>query len=156
MTRSAPTSAAVRRLGHVVLKARDLARSRAFYEQLGLEFAAQLGEQMLFLRAGNDHHTIAFLNVGANAPSPARQAVGLLHIAFQVDSKDELLRMYRRLRDANVQFSGFSDHVVSHSMYLNDPDGNEVEIYADQPRERWQDIAESLTTRPWDPESELR
>ncbi len=155
MKSSTSAAPAVRRIGHVVLKVRDLARTRAFYEQLGLEFSAQLGQQMLFLRAGDDHHTIAFLNVGSSAPAPARNAVGLLHVAFQVDSKDALLQLYRHLKKAGVQFTGFTDHVVSHSIYLEDPDGNEIEIYADQPRDRWANVAESMTSRPWDPESEL-
>jgi len=108
---------------------------------------------MLFLRAGQDHHTIAFLRVGPNAPGPISNGVGLFHVAFQVDSEEELLALYQRLKQAKVAFSGFTDHVVSHSIYFQDPDGNEIEVYADQPRERWEDIEDSIDSLPWNPDA---
>lgn len=153
MAKTTEISPRVLRVGHVVLKVRDLDRSRRFYEALGLEFSGDVPGQMLFLRAGDDHHTIAFLRVGPDAPDPPRNSVGLLHVAFQMASEDALLALYRRLKQSGVEFSGFSDHVVSHSIYLEDPDGNEIEIYADQPRERWEHLGAAVgPTLPWRPE----
>ncbi len=152
MSYETKTEPRVRRIGHVVLKVRDLERTRAFYEMLGLEFADEVGKQMLFLRAGDDHHTIAFLGVGPNAPGPVKNGVGLFHVAFQVESESELLALYHKLKAKGVQFTGFTDHLVSHSIYLEDPDGNEIEIYADQPRERWERLDNPIASLPWDPE----
>lgn len=123
----------VHELGHAVIKVRSLARSEAFYNGiLGIPIAARLEkERMTFLTLGN-HHDLALLEVGENAPLPSRNAVGLFHLAFKVGESDDELRDVRDHLLANgVTIDGAADHTVSHSLYLNDPDGNGVELYTD-------------------------
>jgi catechol 2,3-dioxygenase len=134
----------VKELGHVVLYVRDLERSRRFYgEVLGWR---QLGDVPLGARAaafsgGRTHHELLLIEVGEDAtPIPAGRRVGLYHIGLKVgDSDDELRAMLARVRDAGVQMVGASDHTATHSLYILDPDGNEVELFIDVPGVDWAD-----------------
>ena len=139
-------------IGHVVLRVRDLARSTAFYEGiLGFRKIGEIPGRMAFFTAtGANHHDLALQAVGPNAPSPGPGAVGLYHIAIRLPSDDHVRLAYHRLVDAGAEVVGSSDHGVSHSLYLKDPDGIEIELYADVPG--WQDQGEAVATiRPWDP-----
>ena len=122
----------VEALGHVVLKVRDRARAEAFYNGvLGIPIAARWDRYaMTFFSLGN-HHDFAVVAVGAEAPSPPAQAVGLLHVAFKIGESLEALRAAKRDLDAAGIQSVPRDHGVSQSLYLHDPDGNEVELYVD-------------------------
>jgi catechol 2,3-dioxygenase len=138
-------------VGHVVLRVRDLARSSDFYELLGFTKVAELGGAMAFFTAtGENHHDLALQAMGDGAPSPAPNAVGLYHVAIRYPSDDHVRAAFRKLADAGVDIVGASDHSVSHSLYIRDPDGIELELYADVPdwRERGEQVA---TIRPWDP-----
>lgn len=130
----------IRQLGHAVLKVRDLERSEAFYSGvLGLPVAARLERPaMTFFTMGN-HHDFALMQVGADAPAADKASPGLLHVAFKVgDSTDELRTVKDELDAAGVKIDSVTDHTVSHSIYLRDPDGNGIELYVDV-SDAWRD-----------------
>ena len=122
----------IEKLGHVVLKVRDRTRAEEFYEGvLGLPVAARLdAPAMTFFTLGN-HHDFAIVEVG-DGPDPAPNSPGLFHAAFKVGkSTDDLRDAKAHLEAAGVPILGISDHTVSQSIYLADPDGNGVEVYVD-------------------------
>lgn len=127
------------RIGHVHLKVADIDRGLAFYRDvLGFEVTQRYGSQAVFLAAGSYHHHIA-LNTwqsrGGNRPAPG--TTGLFHAAILYPTRASLADALRRLRDANYPLTGASDHGVSEALYLDDPDGNGVELYWDRPEAEW-------------------
>jgi catechol 2,3-dioxygenase len=138
------------RIGHVVLKVRDLDRSLAFYRDLlGFQVAGEMSNVMLFLTAtGENHHDLGLLRVGDQAGSPVPTAVGLYHVAVQLADLDALRTAHRLLSERGL-LKGAVDHGVSRSVYTADPDGNEIELYCDAPREEWEGrVGEVMTVRP--------
>ena len=131
----------VRRVGHVVLKVRDLARAARFYrEVLGLAEAARatFGRPMAFFSTGDNHHDIALLEVGPDAAVPERNAVGLYHVALKIgDSLDELRAAKAHLEAHGLTDLRLTDHRVSQSIYLTDPDGHGLELYVDADPTIW-------------------
>ena len=117
------------RLGHVQLRVRDLARARTFYEGLLGWSLREAGRGVAFLGPGPDHHQLALLEVGEDAPA-VPFGVGLSHVAFDVGDREAFVDLYRRLARSGTTVSGV-DLGVSWSLYLKDPDGNEVELYCD-------------------------
>ncbi len=140
-------------VGHVVLKVRDLGRSSEFYERvLGFRKVADYAGRMAFFTAtGENHHDIGLMEMGSQAPSPHPAAVGLYHVAIRLEDEDAVRAAYRRLVEAGADVTGASDHGVSRSVYLRDPDGIEIELYADVPGWQEQGMAAVATVRPWDP-----
>ncbi len=133
-------------LGHVVFYVRDLQRSLDFYAGLlGLEDIGRIFDgRGAVLTGGNSHHELLLIEVG-DAPGPLiGRRIGLYHVGWKVgDSLDALRKMYRRLQDADYPVEAMSDHGVSQSLYLCDPDGNEVELFVDNPAVDWR------TDRSW-------
>lgn len=127
------------RIGHVHLKVSDLERSIAFYRDLlGFEITTMYGDQAAFLSAGGYHHHIGLNTWHSKGSGPApRSGVGLYHTAIVYPERRNLAEIYDRLRKAGYPLTGASDHGVSEALYLNDPDGNGVELYWDRPRELW-------------------
>jgi catechol 2,3-dioxygenase len=126
-------------IGHVHLKVADLERALGFYRDiLGFEVTQRYGSQAVFLSAGGYHHHIG-LNTwesrGGTPPPPGH--TGLYHTAILYPNRVELARALKRLLEARYPLSGASDHGVSEALYLNDPDGNGVELYRDRPRAEW-------------------
>jgi len=127
------------RVGHVHLKVADLERAIGFYSGvLGFEITQRYGTQAAFLSAGGYHHHIG-LNTweshGGKAPAPG--TTGLYHVAFLYPSRAALGDALKRLLDAGIKLEGATDHGVSESLYLRDPDGNGVELYRDRPESEW-------------------
>jgi catechol 2,3-dioxygenase len=127
------------RIGHVHLKVADIQRSLDFYcGILGFKLMARMGEQAAFIAAGDYHHHIG-LNTwesAGGAPPPAGHT-GLYHHAILFPSRKTLAEALKRLIDAGWPLTGASDHGVSEALYLDDPDGNGVELYRDRPVEDW-------------------
>lgn len=136
ITYRAPAGTSV---GHVHLKVSDLQRSIRFYNKLlGFEVTTMYGTQAAFLSAGGYHHHIG-LNTwhSLGASSAPERAAGLYHVAFLYPTRRDLAVIVKRLQDQNYPISGASDHGVSEAVYLNDPDGNGIELYRDRPRNEW-------------------
>lgn len=127
----------VTELGHVVLYVRDADASRTFYgDVLGWPVVATVdlgGARAVAFSAGRTHHELLLIEVGPDAASlPRGRRVGMYHFGVKVgDTDDELRAMLRRLADHDVTIVGSADHTVTHSLYIVDPDGNEVELYVD-------------------------
>lgn len=143
------------RIGHIHLKVADLDRSLAFYRDLlGFELTMMYGNQAAFISAGGYHHHIG-LNTwhSENAPPASREGVGLYHTAIVYPTRKDLAVILDRLRQANYPLTGASDHGVSEALYLDDPDGNGVELYWDRPKELWptkSDGSLDMFTKPLD------
>lgn len=127
------------RIGHVHLKVADLQRSLRFYRDLlGFELQQYYGDSAAFISAGGYHHHIG-LNTwySKNGPPSPLQSAGLFHTAIVYPSRKDLAIILKRLIEAEYPLTGASDHGVSEALYLDDPDGNGVELYWDRPRELW-------------------
>jgi len=139
----------VKELGHLVLYVRDIERSSAFYRDvLGWRQILPAPEDRsgvpiaAFSAPSNrTHHELLLIEVGPAAASPpAGRRTGLYHLGFKIGTTDDELRdAIRELQDAGVTIRGASDHTVTHSLYIEDPDGNELELYIDVQPERWRD-----------------
>jgi len=147
-------------VGHVHLKVSDLERAVRFYaEALGFEVTQRMGGQAAFLSAGGYHHHVG-LNTwhsrGGGPPPPG--ATGLYHVAFRYPDRASLARALRRLLRRSIPLDGASDHGVSESLYLRDPDGNGIELYCDRPSKEWpraSDHSLQMVTGPLDIEGLL-
>jgi catechol 2,3-dioxygenase len=141
----------VKELGHIVLYVRDLERSRRFYgEVLGWKEIAQLGGQGAVFSSGRTHHELLLLEVGSEAtPIPPGPRVGMYHFGLKVGETDQELRdALDRLTESGVKVNGAADHTVTHSLYIEDPDGNEIELYIDVQPERWRDDPQAIVAPP--------
>ena len=127
------------KIGHVHLKVADLERAIKFYcEVLGFTLTQRMGKSAAFLSSGTYHHHIG-LNTweskGGSPPAPG--TTGLYHFAILYPTRKDLADALRRLTSANVMLTGAADHGVSEALYLQDPDGNGLELYWDKPESKW-------------------
>ncbi len=127
------------RVGHVHLKVSDVDRALGFYVGvLGFELQQRWGPDAAFISAGGYHHHIGLNSwQSKGGPPPPQATTGLFHTAILYPTRRDLADALRRLRDAGIPLTGASDHGVSEALYLDDPDGNGVELYWDRPREEW-------------------
>lgn len=127
-------------LGHVVLYVRELQPMVDFYQRgVGLQLVGKLFDgRAAMLSGGRTHHELLLIEVGQAQGPLTGQRIGLYHIGWKVgNSLDELRSIYHRLKELDHDIDGLSDHTVSQSLYLRDPDGNELELYVDNPDFDW-------------------
>lgn len=122
----------IQELGHLVLFVTDIQRSTRFYEEVLGFPVIQKTDQIALFSGGRTHHELLLIEVGG-MPNPRRGAQpGLYHIGFKVgDSHEDIRAVWKELKEKNVEIVGTGDHTVTHSIYILDPDGNELELYAD-------------------------
>lgn len=127
------------RIGHVHLKVSDLDKALAFYHNLlGFEIVQRYGTQAVFVSAGSYHHHIGLNTWQSKGAAPAPSfSSGLFHTAILYPTRKDLAVILKRLLHAKYPLTGTADHGVSEALYLDDPDGNGVELYWDRPRELW-------------------
>jgi catechol 2,3-dioxygenase len=127
------------RIGHVHLKVADIPRSLKFYQDLlGFQIEQRYGADAVFISAGGYHHHIG-LNTwhSKNGPPAPLHSAGLYHTAIVYPTRKDLAVILKRLLQEGYPLTGLSDHGVSEAIYLDDPDGNGVELYWDRPKEEW-------------------
>ena len=131
----------ITRLNHLVLYVRDAQRSMAFYRDvLGFSIVEMPSPQAVFMRAnGSDnHHDLGLFGIGMDAPPPSGgRQVGMYHAAWEVASITDLADARVALQSAGA-LVGESDHGNSLSLYIKDPDGNEMEVFWMLPRQEWE------------------
>lgn len=129
-------------LGHVVFYVRELERSVQFYTNIvGLSMKGKIfNDKAAILTSGRTHHELLLIQIGeAEGPMKGRR-IGLYHTGWKIgDSLNELKMKFQQLKNMNYPIDGMSDHLVSHSLYLQDPDGNEIELYVDNPDYDWRE-----------------
>jgi catechol-2,3-dioxygenase len=143
----------VKELGHLVLYVHDVERSAAFYRDvLGWRQISPEGLPVAAFSGGRTHHELLLIEVGADAADlPRGRHVGLYHFGLKVgDTDDDLRKALATVQAAGVRIAGAADHTVTHSLYIFDPDGNEIELYIDVAGVDWTSHPESIlaATRP--------
>ena len=141
-------------IGHVHLKVSDLERSVAFYALLGLEVQARYGAEAAFLGFDGYHHHLGLNTWRSKGAGPAPSGhPGLFHTAFLFEDRARLAAAIRAVTGAGHRLTGASDHGVSEAVYLDDPDGNGVELYRDRRPAEWPrhpDGSLAMVTEPLD------
>ncbi|MEN3305209.1 MAG: hypothetical protein V7603_1411 [Micromonosporaceae bacterium] len=137
----------VKELGHIVLYVHDIQRSAHFYRDVlgwrqilpAPDLPGDLPIAVFSAPSGRTHHELLLIEVGPDAAEqPAGRRVGLYHFGLKIgDSDDELREALARLRETDTKILGSSDHTVTHSLYIADPDGNEIELFIDVPGVDW-------------------
>ena len=147
------------RLNHAVLFVADRERAERFYtEVFGMEVIAtepRANAAFLRLPRSDNHHDLGLFGVGDAGEPKRRGAVGLYHLAWQVDTIDELAEARQTLVNAGA-YTGESSHGATKSLYGADPDGNEFEIMWMLPRDAWGEYEHAATVERLDLHAELR
>lgn len=138
----------VKELGHIVLYVTSIDRSRKFYRDiLGWNEVAQaFGGRAAVFSSGRTHHELLLIEVGEGAtPIPAGRRVGMYHFGLKIGTTDDELKdAIQQLHAGGVQILSASDHTVTHSIYIADPDGNEIELYIDVQPEVWREDPDAI------------
>ncbi len=122
-------------MGRVSLVVSDLDALTTFYARaLGLEVQERAGD---LVRLGAGGRVLVELRGDPGAPPRPPRTTGLFHTALLVPSRADLARAIHRVAEAGRRFTGAADHLVSEAVYLDDPEGNGIEIYRDRPRGEW-------------------
>jgi catechol 2,3-dioxygenase len=126
-------------LGHVNIYVRNAEKSKDWYENLlGLHTYEYRPGWAAFMSADTDQsHEVAVMQLGDDAPLQQRRQVGLNHMAWRVESLDDLKEFYARIKEQKQPIDHIADHGISLGIYLRDPDGNGVEVYYEMPRAEW-------------------
>ena len=130
----------IRRVGHLVLRVKDVARSRRFFEEvMGIPVVAQNERGMVFFSTDvtDNHHMLAIMPAKEGAAMPTPDHVGMQHVSFELGTFAELQEAYRRLKEKNVPLDHTTFHGVTKSVYFYDPDGNRFEFYCNVPAEQY-------------------
>jgi catechol 2,3-dioxygenase len=144
----------IERVGHVVIKMRDLDEAKRFYRDiLGMKITDEREGFGVFFRFQDYHHDIAVFKVNDDAESPQKNQVGLAHIALVADSFDTVKAMHQRLKEHEVPIVRTVDHGITRSVYFTDPEGNELEVYCEVPEKPWQEVDTIIKADPMDLEA---
>lgn len=131
---------AILRVGHAVLKNRDLDKAKWFYgEVLGMQISSDQSPRGVFFRFGDYHHDIGIFKVSEEADLPKQDQVGLAHLALATDGIETVIALKKRLEEYGCKVEGALDHGMTHSLYFRDPDGNLLECYAEVPDYDWRE-----------------
>jgi catechol 2,3-dioxygenase len=149
------------KIGHVHLKVSDIKKALSFYcDLLGFEITTMYGTDAAFISAGGYHHHIGLNTWYSKGSSPGpNNHPGLFHTAILYATRKDLAAIFDRVTRSGYRFTGASDHGVSEALYLDDPDGNGVELYWDRPQEQWpkkEDGSLEMYTKRLDLEDLLR
>jgi len=122
----------IHELGHVVLYVSNINRSADFYrDTLGFQQIIS-GSGVALFSSGRTHHEMLLIEIGGEPGEPSQVRPGLYHIGFKIgDSSEDAEKVYKELQEKKVTIVGTADHGVTHSIYILDPDNNELELYAD-------------------------
>ena len=128
-----------RNLGHVNIFVRNAARARDWYaDLLGLHtYGFRPGGAAFMTADPENSHEIALTEVGEDALGPQGGQVGLNHVAWYMDSLDDLKELYYRVKEKNIPIERVSDHGHAIGIYIRDPDGNGIELSYEMPRSQW-------------------
>jgi len=130
----------IKRVGHLVLRVKDVERSRRFFEDtLGFPVVAQNERGMVFFSTDveDNHHMLAIMPAKEGAAMPSPDQVGMQHVSFELDSFAELQDAYRVFKEKGVAIDHTIFHGVTKSVYFYDPDGNRLEVYCNVPAEEY-------------------
>lgn len=130
----------VRRVGHLVLRVKDVERSRRFFEEiLGFPVVAQNERGMIFFSTDvkDNHHMLAIMQAKEGAAMPTPDHVGMQHLSFELGNFAELQEAYQHFKEKDVKILYTVYHGVAKSVYFNDPDGNVFEVYCNVPEEEY-------------------
>jgi catechol 2,3-dioxygenase len=130
----------IKRTGHLVLKVKDLDRSKKFFtEVLGLPVVGEAPNGMLFFSPDvkENHHLLAIRQAETGARMPEADDVGMEHVAYELGSFAELQEAYRIFKANNVKFRQVVFHGITKSIYFYDPDGNMLEVYCNVPPDEY-------------------
>ncbi len=135
------TKTKLRRLTHLVIRVRSAQGSKKFYtEVMGLNISAEFPGMIFYSTdAQETTHDLATQEIGPDAPGPQPNRVGMYHMAWQVESIEELESFHRKLKEHNVTIVGYGEHGVAFGIYFLDPDGNEIEVTYELPKDQWPD-----------------
>lgn len=138
----------IHELGHVVLFVTSIEKSSHFYRDI-LGFAEIIREPGIAMySAGRTHHEMLLIEIGGEAKTKQKAEPGLYHIGFKIgDGPESVQKAYRELREQGVHIIGTTDHGVTHSIYITDPDGNELELYADV-SDSWRTDVQAIMAQP--------
>ena len=132
MSATATRAFAIDSLNHVVLRVRDLERSKAFYRDvLGLQVRRERPGRMVFFTCGVNDHDVAIMSLGPDAPPAEDTRAGLYHFALRLPSFEQLKAAYHHLKASDANIVGVTHHRDTKSIYVKDPDGLEMEIFCD-------------------------
>ncbi|MBP9828037.1 VOC family protein [Patescibacteria group bacterium] len=136
----------IHELGHIVFFVSNLQKSADFYKDiLGFREIDRTDRTAVF-STGRTHHEMLLIEVGGKADFDKRPKPGLYHVGFKIgNSPEDIKNAYQELKEKEVVIVGTGDHTVTHSIYILDPDGNELELYADV-SDSWKDDHHAIMT----------
>ena len=120
------------------LKIKNMEVSLHFYTYLLGFKKTNISNHTVYLSADGNEPYLICLTEDKNAIPKPSGTTGLFHMAIRYPNREELARVFLRLFNHNIKFQGFSDHLVSEAIYLEDPDENGIELYVDKPRDEWE------------------
>ena len=132
----------IKRVGHLVINVRDQQASTKFYTQvLGFEVAVNREGFGTFLTCGKIHHDLALFQAAPDAAPITPGALGLNHMALQVEDFETLTEYYHKLEDHKIEMRT-TDHSMTRSIYISDPDGNGIELFCNSQENAVDGLAE--------------